>query len=112
MINRKYSALFMALVLLSGCASLGLPTAKTFNERAAVAYGTVTSVRTTTLALLQAGKITAADAGNVQKQADNAREAIDLARSVADTNPGAADTKLAAAVTILNVLNTYLGSKK
>lgn len=108
---RKYAYLPL-LVLLTACASLGLPTAKTFNERVAVAYGTVTTVREATASLLVAKKITAGDAQNIQQQANTAREGIELARSVASTNPGDADTKLAAAITVLTALQTYLESHK
>jgi NADH:ubiquinone oxidoreductase subunit 4 (subunit M) len=108
---RKF-AIVPLLFMLTACASLGLPTAKTFNERAAVAYGTVTTVRETTASLLVAKKITASDAQNVQNQANTAREGIDLARSVVATNPGDADTKLTAAITVLSALQTYLEGKK
>lgn len=100
------------LLILTACASLGLPVAKTFNERVAVAYGTVTSVRQTTSTLLVAKKINADEAQKVQTQANSARDAIDLAVTVNATNPTDADTRLTAAISILSALQTYLESKK
>lgn len=95
--------------LVMGCAALGVPTPQTFNQQEAVAITTVTTVRTTTTTLLQAGKITAADAQNVEDQADTARTGINLAAADADLQ-GATD-KLAAALQILTTLQTYLATK-
>ncbi len=98
----------LVLLLLSACASLGLQTPKTFNERLAAGYVSVTAARDTAATLLTAGKITAGDAQNVQQQADNARSGLDIARSVHETNPAAGDDKLTAILAGLNALSAYL----
>ncbi len=105
-----YRLTFVLLLLLAGCAQLGIQP-QTFNEKLAVAVTTVTTVRTSTTALLQAGKITAADAQNVQNQANTAREGLDLARTINATNPQGAADKLSAATAVLTALQGYISSK-
>lgn len=100
------------MLLMAGCTALGLPQAKTFNERVAVAIGTVTTAREAATSLLTAGKITVTDAENVQKQADNAREGIIIATQIHETDPGGAETRLSTAITILQALQSYLDSRK
>ena len=104
--------LFLFVVsLLTACAQLGLPSAGTFNERLAVGYTTVTTVRQSATTLLVAKKITADDAQNVLSQTDNARAGLDIARTMSKADPKAADAKLTAIRTILTGLQTYLTSK-
>jgi hypothetical protein len=104
----RYNCAFVLLVLLQGCAALGLPVAQTFNEKVAAAYTTVSTVRGTAAGLVSAGKISPDDAQNVQNQCDHARAAIEIARQLHATNPSGGDTKLASATLILNALNDYL----
>lgn len=103
--------LAMAASLLIGCSTLGVPQPQTFNQRAATAITSVTSVRQTATVLLQAGKLTPEDARNVQAQADNAMAAIAIARNVSTTDPAGGQTKLTAALTILQALDAYLASR-
>lgn len=107
---RSFYALCIAFTLLYGCAQIGIQP-QTFNEKLAVAVTSVTTVRTSTTALLQAGKITAADAQNVQNQANTAREGLDLARTINATNPQGAADKLGAASAVLTALQGYLATK-
>jgi len=93
------------------CAALDLEQPKTFNERLAAGYTTVTSVRDLTGSLLQADKITPEDAQQSQNQADNARAGLDIARSVHATDPTAGDAKLGSIITALNALSGYLISR-
>lgn len=104
---------FYALILitLTACATLGLEAPKTFNERLAAGYTTVTGVRNATADLLTVNKITKADASNVEQQADNARTGLDLARQIHATNPPAGDAKLDAVVTGLTALQAYLQTR-
>lgn len=112
-LRQRYSLLLPFLLLvLSACTTLGIEAPKTFNERLAAGYTTVTGVRNVTADLLTAGSITADDAGNVQAQADNARTGLDLAREIHATNPPAGDAKLDAVVTGLSALQAYLQSHK
>lgn len=102
----------LALVLLTACAALGVPTPETFNEREAAAISSVTAARELTTSLLVAGRISPADARNVQQQADNLREGIAVASAIHATDPGAAENRLTAAITALSALNQYLAGRK
>ena len=100
------------LLLLVGCAQLGLPVAQTFNQKLAVGYATVTGIITTTDNLLLAKAITPDDAANVLKQDDNAKAALDIARSLSGTDITAANAKLTATHTVLEAINAYLLTKQ
>lgn len=106
--------MLLSLVLvsfLSGCAALGLPTADSFNERLAVGYMTVTTVRATTATLLNAKKLTAEDGDNVLKSTDAARAGLDVARTLSKVDMKAADSKLTMIRTTLTALQAYLTSR-
>lgn len=110
--KKLLTSLFLsALILVSGCAQLGVPPAQTFNENLVVGVASVTAVRTTATTLLQAGKISPDDAQNVQDQANNARSGLDLARAIARTNPQGAADKLSAVSAVLQTLQGYLATK-
>ena len=102
---------FALVLAVSGCAQMGLATPQTFDDRLGVAYGTVTAVRDAATTLVNADKITAADAQNVQDQANNARTGLDLAKSFRTTNPDLAQTKMATAIQVLAALQSYLTSR-
>ncbi len=108
----KHYAAALVLLAITGCAALGIATPQTFNEKEAAAITTVTAIRSTATGLLTGGKITAADARNVQTQADTAREAIKVADSIHATDPAAAENRLDAVVVGLNALNAYLATRK
>lgn len=99
------------LLLLSACAQLGVPTPQTTNERIAAAQASVTQVRQSATQLLEAKRISSADAANVLKQTDAAREGVDVARAIAATDPSGASSKLQAATAILTALQSYLASR-
>lgn len=103
---------FLLLLLLAGCASLGLPTPTSFNERMLAAYGTVKEIVKDGDTLLLAKKLSPDDAQNVVTQALNARAALDLARTMSASDPAAANTKLATTITVLSALQSYLATKK
>lgn len=92
------------LVALSACATF-----KTFNEKVALGYTTVTQVRDTTKTLLESDHISVNDAQNVQKQADNVREGIDIAREMKANDTPGADNKLQSVSVALKALKKYLG---
>lgn len=111
----KRLSLFLAtcaLALLTACAALGVESPTTFNQKLAVSVATVTEVRNTAATLLVAGKITAADAQNIQAQADVAREGLNVARSLAGTDVTAAGTRLEVTTAALRALQTYLIAKQ
>lgn len=98
-------------VALSACTTLGIPTAKTFNEKWLAAQTTDTAVLQTDIALLQAGKISKEDAANVEAQADNVKAGLDIARTIYENDQQAGQSKLDSVVTALTALQTYLQSK-
>jgi hypothetical protein len=103
----------MLLILtLTACAQLGLQAPQTFNQKAAVAYGTVTQIRETAVPLLAAKKISAEDAQNTQASADVARLGVDTARRLHAADPNAADARISAVITSLNALAAYLASRE
>lgn len=107
------SVLFVALVL-QACAAmsgLGLPAAETFNQKLAVAYGTVAQVRESAATLLAAKKISVDDAVHVQATADIARTGLDTARKMQAADPTGADQKINAIRTGLTALAAYLAAK-
>jgi|SRR5882672_3827080 len=112
---KKLAKLFacLFLVLAAGCASLGLPTPTTYNERLAAAYGTVTEIRRDAIVLLTAKKISADDAQNVQNQADAVRAGLDVSSAAFRAGDQAgATSKLATTLQILQALQSYLVIKK
>lgn len=109
--NRKL-AFLPFLALLCACAQLGLVTPQSFSERLAAGYTAATTVRSTTTALLEAKRISVADAANLQNGADNARAGLDIARDIHATEPGAAETRLTATITALSALSAYLETRK
>ncbi len=107
----KSFSLLPILLLLTSCQTLGVPTPQTFNEKEAAAVSSVTAIRSTAASLLTADKITAADAQNIQTQADTAREAIVVASTIHATDPAAADNRLTAIITGLNAISAYLATR-
>jgi len=111
---RQFQAFVLAAcIALAGCASMGVPSPETFNQRVAVGIASVSTARDTAATLLAAGKISREDAINIQKQADVAREGLDVARKMeaaGDTNGGS--TRLEVANAALRALQTYLVQKQ
>jgi hypothetical protein len=106
---RKLSIVVPLLILLlAGCAALGVPTPKSFSERLASGYVTVASIRTSAATLLNGSVITSSDAENIQKQADVGREGLDVARTLPTVD---AENKLQATLTLLNAAKGYLCAK-
>lgn len=102
----------LTLSVLTACAALGVESPDTFNQRLAVAAASVTEVRNTATTLLVAGKISVADAQNIQQQADVAREGLNVARGLSATSIPAASTRLEVATAALRALQTYLIAKQ
>src|SRR5260221_12039228 len=84
-----------ALLLLSGCAALGLQSADTFNQKLAYSYGQVTAARKGATSVINAScpspasyateacKSAVADGKHIQSMADEARQGLDLAKGFA-----------------------------
>jgi len=113
LLKRKSTAFAIAaLFALNACTAFGVRSPETFNERLAVGYVTVTTVRTTALSLLQSRQISVEDAENVQAQADNARAGLDIAVTLSGTDVTAAENRLAVSLTVLSALQSYLQQER
>jgi len=109
---KQYFSLYLMALLLSGCASLGVPEAGTFSEQLAAGYSLNAQVRATATELLNAKKISSADGQNALEQTNNARTGLDIARSLAAIDSKAAEGKLVAIRTALTALQAYLALRK
>lgn len=107
----RYHLAGLALLLLAGCAQLGIPAPDSFNDRLALAYVTVAEVRSTTATLLTAKKISAEEAERVQESANVARQGLDVARVISKTDMTAAEGRVTAIRTTLQALTAYLASR-
>lgn len=102
----------LAVMLLSGCASMGLSTPKGFDQQLAEAYGVHTAVLQATTTAVTAGSLTSVEATQVKAQADSARALLDAARTAdAAGNPAAGNSDLQLAVGALTALQTFLNAK-
>jgi len=108
----KLSILTLLLVLVAGCAALGVPQADTFNKKVVAANAIVESAAGTIATLAGAGKISTEDAHKYLDQAKDAAHAIDVTREVYATNPGEAENRLGAIIVGLNALTALLEAKK
>lgn len=99
-------------ILLTGCSTLDIPVADTFNERLAIAYASVTAVRRTATTLLDAKKLSADDGDNVLKLTDHARAGLDIARTLSRSDMTGANAKLASIRTAVTAIQTYLASRE
>lgn len=107
----RLAFLAVALSLITGCASLGLAPADSFDARLAYAYGTHTAVLQAASAAVTAGTLSPNDGETVLTLARQSRTLLDSARAVEHTDPSTAAGRLALAVNILNHLQTYLQSR-
>lgn len=111
---------FLSIVI-SACASLGLQTADTFNQKLAYSYGQVTAARKGALSvinakcpdeasrLLAACKSAVASGQHVQQMADEARQGLDLAKGYAAAgNIQQANLQLQLETAALTALQAYL----
>lgn len=96
------------LLLVVGCAGLGLEPANTFTDKLAYAYGTHTAVLRTADAEAKAGYLNKEDGLQVLASADQARAILDSASLIKD--PVQANAKLVLGLSILQQLQTYLRS--
>lgn len=98
----------LALVIITGCAALGMQPADTFNKKTLAAVTLVQTVADGAAAGLAAGKLSKSDAQNVVNTSKAALSAIDVAESLHATDPKAGEDKLAATLAILTALQSYL----
>jgi len=110
MIRQRFFTI-LALIIIAGCAQLGLQAPTTLDQDIAATTVGITSVRNAAATLVMAGKLTPDDGQNVQTQADTIRAGVTIARSLSATNPVAAKTKLTASIAMLTALQTYLDAQ-
>lgn len=104
-------SLSVIVVLMLGCAQLGLQPAQTFDQKLAYAYGIHTAVLDTASGELSTRQLTAKDGDNILRLADQARTLLDSAKVLSVTDVASATGKLTLATSILTELQTYLRSK-
>lgn len=103
---------WIIVLLLAGCAGLGLQSAQTFEQKLAYSYGVNTAIREASTSALNAGSISSADMEHVLKLNDEARSLLDAARFAHGSGDVAtAEGRLALATSILVQLQNYLRSK-
>ena len=105
-------AFLSVVLLLAGCAALGVPPANTFNKRAVVANATIESSAVTVKKLYATGKLTAEEANDVVDNLQVASNTVDGAVLIYKANPAEAETRLEAVILGLQTLQTYLRSKQ
>jgi len=114
----------IVLLVLVGCAALGLQTAETFNQKLAYSYGQVTAARRGATSVVNASCPTpetftsaaclaaVADGKHIQQMADEARKGLDLAKGYAAAgNLQQANVQLQLESAALSALQAYLLSK-
>lgn len=108
--NLKHSWI---VLLLAGCAALGITQPQTFEQKLAYAYGTHSAVQQGATQALADKTLSSTDAMQVLKLADESRALLDAARAAAKIgDPTTANGKLVLATQILVQLQTYLRSKQ
>jgi hypothetical protein len=103
----------VALLLLAGCAQLGLAPASSFDDRLAYAVAQNAAVRKTAAVSLEHGEISLEDAQYVLKLTDESRKLLDAARLASGVGDiSTAEGRLSVAVSVLTNLQAYLRSKQ
>lgn len=104
---------YFALLLLAGCASVGLAPATTFDERLAYAVSQNAAVRQAAANSLDAGEIKVEDAQYVLKTTDETRTLLDAAKAASGAGDiKTAEGRLSVAVNVLTTLQSYLRGRK
>lgn len=101
----------LAVLLLAGCASLGLQEAKSFSDRIAYAEGVNTAIRDASTDALNAHSITSADMEHVMAINAQAKALLASARSLQGTDVQTAEGKLLTATKLLTELQTWLRAR-
>lgn len=99
---KAITAALVASLVLVACAAQG------FNERLAGGYSTVSFARDAAGTLLDAGKVTPAEAENVQRSADDLRGGLDIARELSAHDLDTAEAKLSATLVAIAELKAFL----
>ena len=97
-----------ALVVFSGCASLGLTTPQTLDQKIGYAYGGVTAALNTIATATTAGTLSSAQAENANRMTLDVKSILDTAHVAEGTNTANAASDLALAVAALTEVQKYL----
>ena len=103
---------FSVVLLLAGCAALGVPPANTFNKRALVANTTIEAVAKSVAQLYQAGKIDEEERHESVEHLKTIAGTVDAAVNIHWINPEEANTRLDAAIVALQAIEAYLRTKQ
>ena len=100
---------YVVLLLLAGCAQMGLAPAQTFDQKLAYAAGGNTAALEAATSSLDAKMITSADMEKIIQMHGQVRTLLDAARTTAAAGDmTTAQSKLALALTALTELQSYL----
>lgn len=105
----KYLHALLVIAFIAACSTIP----NTYNEKLAVAYSTLASIRQTTITLLKAGQLNVKQAKKIQASADSARSLLDMSTEFfkgGDTLSAA--QKLEVAQKILDELTMKLQEKE
>jgi hypothetical protein len=106
------AAAYLCFLILTGCASIGLQPAQTFDERLAYAVSQNAAVRQSAANSLDAGEIQIDDAKFVLKTTDEARALLDAAKVASGAGDvSTAEGRLGVAVSVLSQLQNYLRTR-
>lgn len=108
MIRLRNQFLMLLVFALAACASLGVPTADTFNKKVVAAYAMIQTVAETAMAANSAGKLSDQDESNILTGLNASMTALKTAGQMHSTDPAGAETKLTATLQILQAINAYL----
>jgi hypothetical protein len=100
------------LVLITGCAALGVPKADTFNKQVIVANSLVESVAETARTLYSSGKISTEDKDAVYTAGTEARADIELLRQLHATDPLKAENRINTLIITLTALQSRLEAQQ
>lgn len=100
---------FLAVLMLSACASLGLAPAKTFTAKLAYGYSQYTAVNNTIARALDSHDLSSRDAQNFRDTAEKARDILDGAKVASEAGDIAnASDRLKLAIVVLDELAAYI----
>ncbi len=103
-------ALLTVVCVLGACASLGLSTPQTLDQKLAYGYAGVTTALNTITTATAAGQLTSAQAINANNMTLNVKTILDTARSLETTNATSSQNDLTLALSALSAVQTYLTS--
>jgi hypothetical protein len=109
--TQPFAYLYLALVFLTACASLGIAPAQSFNQKLAYAYGIHTAVLQATTQSVKTGTLSSHEASQILDMADQSKVLLDSAgRLSLAGDPVGASNRLALASAALSALQNFLNA--